>query len=137
MALITSFALFALSVLAAALSRLLAADMEAWSPSIVRGLIKLAIGRLPEAYRDRYEEEWQSHVNEVPGTFAKLITAASLLPAACRITVSKRSGSEIEKWLQKVTQLEEMQHKVIGVASSFGMTQPSTLSRRPSSRLTT
>jgi hypothetical protein len=116
MALIMSLGL---SILVAALSRILAADIEAWSPSIVRGLVKLAIGQLPERYRDRYEEEWQSHVNQVPGTFAKLITAAGLLPAAYRIAVSQRAGNEIERWLQKVAQLEELQHKVIGLANTL------------------
>lgn len=116
MALITSLGLFVLSILVAALSRILAADIEAWSPSVVRGLIKLAIGRLPERYRHRYEEEWQSHVDEVPGTFAKLITAAGLLPAAYRIAASQWGGSEIESWLRKVAELEEMQHKMIGLA---------------------
>jgi hypothetical protein len=119
MALITSLGLFVLSILIAALSRILAADIEAWSPSIVCGLIKLAIGRLPKRYRDRYEEEWQSHVNELPGTFAKLITAAGLLPAAYRIALSRWGSNELETWLQKVAQLEEMQLEVIGIANAL------------------
>jgi hypothetical protein len=119
MALIASFGLFVLSIVVAALSRILAADIEAWSPSIVRGLVKLAIGRLPKGYRDRYEEEWQSHVNEVPGTFAKLIMAAGLLPAAYRIAMSRWGSNEIERWLQKVAQLEELQHRIIGTAAAL------------------
>jgi hypothetical protein len=43
MARITSVGLFVLSILAAALSRVLVAEIEGWSPLVIRALIKLAV----------------------------------------------------------------------------------------------
>jgi hypothetical protein len=91
MALVTGFGLFIVSVLTAALSRTLAEEIEAWIPSIIRSLIKLAVVRLPESQRERFEEEWQSHVSDVPGKVAKLIVAAGFLIAAYKIALIGRS----------------------------------------------
>ncbi|HZV86491.1 MAG TPA: hypothetical protein VFF95_03020 [Candidatus Binatus sp.] len=88
MALITGLGLIAVSILTAALSRILAEEMGAWNPSIIRGLIKLAVGRLPEGRRERFQEEWQSHVNEVPGQIGKLLVAVGFLLAAYKLAWS-------------------------------------------------
>jgi hypothetical protein len=85
MALITGLGLIAVSILTAALSRILAEEMGAWNPSIIRGLIKFAVGRLPDAKRERFLEEWQSHVNEVPGQIGNLFVAAGFLLAAYKL----------------------------------------------------
>lgn len=97
MALVTGLGLFIVSVLTAALSRTVAEEIEAWSPSIIRGLIKLAVGRLPENQRERFEEEWQSHVSEVPGKVGKLFVAAGFLIAAYRIAlIDRRRCTHVE-----------------------------------------
>lgn len=92
MALRTEVGLFLLSVLTAALSRILAAEFSSWNPWIVRRIIRFAILRLPKAQRERYEEEWQSHVDEVPGEVGKIIVASGLVPAACRMALRYRSN---------------------------------------------
>jgi hypothetical protein len=88
MALITGLGLIVVSILTAALSKILAEEMSAWNPSIIRRLIKLAVGRLPEGRRERFQEEWQSHVNEVPGQIGKLLVAAGLLFAAYKVALN-------------------------------------------------
>lgn len=88
MALIASVGLFMLSVLAAALSRMIVSEVDAWSPSIIRYLVKLAAARLPMKHRGRYEEEWQGHVNEVPGVVGKLFAAAGFLLAANKMALT-------------------------------------------------
>lgn len=88
MALIAHLGLFVLSVLAAILSRMMVSEIEAWSPSIIRRLVKLAAARLPVKHRARYEEEWQGHVNEVPGVAGKLLAAAGFLLAANKIALT-------------------------------------------------
>ncbi len=88
MALIASVGLFVLSVLAAALSRMVVSEIEAWNPSLIRHLVRLAVARLPVKHRGRYEEEWQSHVNEVPGVLGKLFAASGFLLAANKIALT-------------------------------------------------
>jgi hypothetical protein len=119
MALIASIGLFVLSILGAALSGILAKEIEAWSPSIIRGLIKLAVGRLPEKLRERFSEEWQSYVNDVPGVIGKVIEAARFLLAARRMAMNDRRGKEHEGWEQKVAELEVFRSTLVVVARSL------------------
>jgi len=119
MALIASIGLFVLSILGAALSGILAKEIEAWSPSIIRGLIKLAVGRLPEKLRERFSEEWQSYVNDVPGVICKVIEAARFLLAARRMAMNDRRSKEHEVWGQKVAELEVFRSSLVVVARSL------------------
>jgi len=89
MAMIIAVGVFIVSVLAAALSSILVDDIRAWIPSIVRSIIKRAVAWLPENQRARLDEEWQSHVNEVPGTIGKLLEAAGFLLAAHNLSKGK------------------------------------------------
>lgn len=106
MALITAVALFIVSLLTAVLSRVLAEEIEAWIPSIIRSLIKLAVAWLPENQRERFDEEWQSHVNEVPGRVGKLLSAAGFLLAAHRMALSFRGKQRVEGWLEMIAKRE-------------------------------
>ena len=107
MALITGSGLFIVSVLTAALSRTVAEEIEAWSPSIIRGLIKLAVGWLPENQRERFEEEWQSHVSEVPGKVGKLLVAAGFLIAAHNMALTGRRNQVVESLSRRLEQFDE------------------------------
>lgn len=107
MALITGLGLFIVSVLTAALSRTVAEEIEAWSPSIIRSLIKLAVGRLPESQRERFDEEWQSHVSEVPGRVAKLLVAAGFLIAARKMVFTCRRNQVVENLSRTLEQFDE------------------------------
>lgn len=95
MALITSLGLFLVSVLLAVLSRIFAAEVEAWIPSVIRGLINLACSRLPFQYRERFEEEWRSHLDDTPGMLIKLSTAAGFVLAAWKIELSERRSNKV------------------------------------------
>jgi hypothetical protein len=119
MALMASIGLFVLSILGAALSGVLAKEIEAWSPSIIRGLIKLAVGRLPEKLRERFSEEWQSYVNDVPGVIGRVIEAARFLLAARRIATIDRRGKELERWGQKVAELEVLRSTLVVLLRSL------------------
>jgi hypothetical protein len=95
MATIIAIELFVISVLASALSRQLVDEFKAWLPWITQFFIEHAIARLPASYSQRYREEWQSHVNEIPGEVGKLIAAISLLWAARRISACLSRGLDI------------------------------------------
>jgi hypothetical protein len=120
MALIGGAALFVGSILAAALSRILAEEMAAWIPSIVRVLIKLAVARLPENQRARYQEEWQSHLSEVPGTVGKLIEATGFLQAAHKMSLAKRRNPDFfEARLQMIAQIRDSHSKVVKMVNAI------------------
>jgi phage terminase Nu1 subunit (DNA packaging protein) len=77
MELIKMFLLGALGILAAAAARLLADEFKAWAPWIIERLIRRAVRELPQNLRERYEEEWQSHVDEIPGDIGKVISLSN------------------------------------------------------------
>jgi hypothetical protein len=61
-------------------------------PRIIERVLASAVKRLPEGQRERYSEEWQSHINDVPGRLRKLIVAFGCCRAANKI---KRIDSEV------------------------------------------
>ena len=135
MAMIKSLGLLVASILAAALSKIVVEEIGAWSPSVIRGLIKLAVGRLPESHRARFEEEWQSHVSEVPGLLGKLLTSAGFMVAAYRMAPSMRRSQVIEDWLKKLVQIEESHSKLRVMVDAFldnrGLTSEEVIKLKP------
>lgn len=113
MALTTALGLFVVSVLTAAFSRLLAEEIGEWSQWIIRSLIKTAAALLPDEQRERYGEEWQSHVNEVPGRIGKFYSAASFLTAAYKMALTDEHKTLVEDWLRTLMQLDETDTKAI------------------------
>jgi len=107
MALITGLGLIVVSILTAVLSRILAEEMSAWIPSITRLLINFAVGRLPESKRERFVEEWQSHVNEVPGQVGKVLVAFGFLFAAYHVALNDRRNQYRELRAHFLTQVDE------------------------------
>jgi len=47
---------------------------------------------LPPTQRERFEEEWQGHINEVPGDIGKLTVALGFLRAARKMTSALKAG---------------------------------------------
>jgi hypothetical protein len=86
MELIFGFVLAVLGIIAAAVSRQLADEFKAWTPWIIGRLVKSAVRKLPEDCRDRFEEEWLSHIHETPGEVGKLTAAVGFLFAAWRMS---------------------------------------------------
>jgi hypothetical protein len=113
MALTTGVWLFLVGLLTAALSRILADEIGAWSTWIIRSLIKLAVAWSPENQRERFAEEWHSHINEVPGTIGKVFAAAGFLLAAQSMARTAKRNRIIEGWLHRVAQLEAPWSKAI------------------------
>jgi lipopolysaccharide/colanic/teichoic acid biosynthesis glycosyltransferase len=74
-----------LGVFGAVFSKLLADEFKAWAPSLVAHIIAAAVRKLPAAKRERFSEEWKSHVNEVPGDISKIAAACGCLFAAWKI----------------------------------------------------
>src|SRR5579864_8528161 len=73
-------------IIYAALSRQIADEFKAWTPWIVERLLSRAISQLPRSRRRRFEEEWRSHVNEVPGQIGKVVVALGFLSAARKMS---------------------------------------------------
>jgi hypothetical protein len=107
MALIAGIGFFIVSVLVAVLSRLLAEEFGAWTPTIISGLIKLAVGRLPQNKRERFEEEWHAHVNDVPGQLGKFLVAMDFLRAAYGVAVSEWHDQTIKDLSCTVAEIDE------------------------------
>lgn len=83
-----------LGICAEVLSRQLADEFKAWTPRITEWLVVRAVKRLPSSERDRYLEEWQSHINEIPGEVGKIIVGLQLLPAARKMSSSMRKQAK-------------------------------------------
>jgi hypothetical protein len=87
-----------LSVVTAALSRLLAYECKAWVPWLTKWIIRRATAGLPEDQRERYKEEWTSHIGETPGDIGKIVTALDFVRAAKRVsTETAKKGPIIIK----------------------------------------
>jgi lipopolysaccharide/colanic/teichoic acid biosynthesis glycosyltransferase len=84
--LIGVFFLAVLGIFGAAISRQLTDEFKAWTPSLINYLIQRAVRQLPENQRKRREEEWRSHVEEIPGEVGKLIEALDCLRASWKMS---------------------------------------------------
>jgi Bacterial sugar transferase len=82
--------------------RLITDDFKEWLPWITCRLIARAVSRLPESERERLEEEWWSHVNEWPGSLAKIYVAYGYLSASKSIDHIVRFDSTAAKRIQEV-----------------------------------
>jgi hypothetical protein len=81
MGVMIAFAVFLLGILAAAISRLLSDDIKEWAPWITDRLVKRAVRGLPVYCKARLDEEWRSHLDEIPGHIGKLIVAVGFFLA--------------------------------------------------------
>ena len=95
------------------LSRVIGEEISAWAPRICRALVRLAVAQLPESQRSRFSEEWQSHVDEVPGSLGKLFTAADFWRGAISMGMSARHRESAEKWLHTAEHLKDSHSKVV------------------------
>jgi hypothetical protein len=88
MALIAACLLFLVGILSATLTGLMTDEFKAWIPWIIQRIIRRSIGRLPQTQRKRFEEEWRSHVNEIPGEVGKLVVAFGFLSASSKMSAN-------------------------------------------------
>lgn len=86
---------FMLSVVSAVTSSVVSNELKAWGPRMTRGLISRAVLKLPEEQRARYNEEWLSYIDEIPGIFGKLVAAGGLLHAGFKLRSMFRRQSKV------------------------------------------
>lgn len=60
-------------------------EIRAWTPSFTAKAISAAVTNLPESQKERLQEEWSSHVAEIPGEVSKLVSAIGFIIASFRI----------------------------------------------------
>jgi lipopolysaccharide/colanic/teichoic acid biosynthesis glycosyltransferase len=115
MGLIWGTVLFVLGVAGAILipvtARVVGDDVKEWLPWITQRLVERAVSRLPEEERDRFEEEWWAHINELPGNLAKVYAAWGCLSASKAINHIALAGD--------ITRIEEVTRRVIEVTISL------------------
>ncbi len=68
--------------IAALLGKLCAEEVKAWLPPVAERITQWAVRCLPKELRQRYGEEWRSHLDDVPGPLAKVWVACGFLSAA-------------------------------------------------------
>ena len=89
-----------LSIVGAFIAKLAASELRDWIPWIASRMINHAVASLPEAHKERYREEWHSHLDDCPGAIGKLIHA-------CGCVIGQRAiAAELSKTASK-TALEE------------------------------
>lgn len=69
-------------ILAALLNKLFAGRLKAWMSWFTNALLDSALERLPEGQRERFAEEWPSHLNDLSGDFGKVVFALGCVFAA-------------------------------------------------------
>jgi hypothetical protein len=72
-------------IVGGAISRQLTDEFKAWTPNIIDRLIRLAVLRISEPHRERMNEEWRSHIDEIPGQIGKIATALGFLTASRKL----------------------------------------------------
>lgn len=75
-----------MSALYAILSRLIAEEIKDYLPSVASWITKAAVGALPSEHQERMDEEWHSHLDEVPGRLAKVWVACGFYLAARKLS---------------------------------------------------
>jgi hypothetical protein len=91
------------AILVPVATKLITDDVKAWLPWITNRLIERAVRSLPEGERQRYAEEWQSHVNEIPGDLSQIVVALGFNLAAGSISHSL-NASVLKRMTQRVTE---------------------------------
>lgn len=71
-----------LGIGAAVAHTLLAEEVKAWLPRIFEKIIIFETKLVPKALRERLNEEWQSHLSEIPGNFGRLTAVLGFLFAS-------------------------------------------------------
>lgn len=74
------------SLLISIFGKLIAEEVKDWLPAIASCITSRAVGILPEEMRERYSEEWCSHMDDVPGRLAKIFTALGFALAALKVS---------------------------------------------------
>ncbi len=77
---------FLLALLLSVLAKFLADEAKEWVAWLPNILIRWAARRFRSGQKDRIEEEWLAHANDLPGNLAKLSHALGCVATAVRVT---------------------------------------------------
>jgi hypothetical protein len=77
------------------LGNIFAAEICDWAPSAARLIVRRAASKLPGYQRQRYEEEWLSHLEEYPGKITQVLQACRCAVAGHKLRNAK--GDRIQK----------------------------------------
>ncbi len=69
----------------AIVGRFMADEIKAWCCWLHKRIRRRAVAKLPAEYKERYDEEWESGLEEIPGELFKLIYSIGLLSASVGI----------------------------------------------------
>ena len=87
-----------LALFTAILGRFLADEVKAWFAWLHKVIRRKAVARLPAEYRDRYDEEWESGLEEIPGELFRFIYSVNLFRASVGICrAARNNAAEIKK----------------------------------------
>lgn len=75
-----------LAVFLAFLTKLFADEFRAWLPLVTEQMTRAAVRTLPADQRERYREEWRSHLNEIPGEIGKLVATLGFFWAGWKMS---------------------------------------------------
>jgi lipopolysaccharide/colanic/teichoic acid biosynthesis glycosyltransferase len=102
MGLIGAMLLAILAVVGATLTKLFADETKAWIPWLTERMVRRAIGQLPPDQRERFNEEWRSHLNDTPGELSKLFVAIGVVFASKKMTLELSRGERSISWFADV-----------------------------------
>lgn len=90
------------TLLVAAFSRLWAEEIGALLSAVVCRIIKVAVSIVPEEKRERYEEEWASHICETPGSISQLVHSLGFVIAAFITCSDCKYEKQLNEWSEVV-----------------------------------
>ena len=122
-------------ILTVLLNVLFADRLRAWIPWFTEALLAVAVERLPEAQRERFAEEWASHVNDISTDIGKVLFARGCVSAAREIAsflgdqsqVFGRVLSRSREFLQRVSKRFT---NLLGAAGALLLGEDSMLAKR-------
>jgi uncharacterized protein involved in exopolysaccharide biosynthesis len=91
----TALALVIVAIIAAVLTRFFVDKLNIWMRCLTKRLLRIAIEHLPEAQRERFSEEWASHINEVTGEISKIAVALGCISAAQQMASSSKPDEPV------------------------------------------
>lgn len=82
------------ALIVAVAGRFMADELKAWFGWLHKMLRRRALNGLPAECRERYDEEWESGLEEIPGEIFKLLYSIGLLRAAVGIRTASLVSNE-------------------------------------------
>jgi hypothetical protein len=92
-------------LLLAVVNKLLADEAKDWLPFLAKRIKATAVKRLPPEVRERYSEEWETDLSEIPGSIGKLIYSIGFISAASGIGRAFQNANGIPKtppWMRGI-----------------------------------